>query len=310
MDWKFELVAGPFRGATDGPVWDGEGLLFCAVGESRILRYDPRTGAITEFRKYTSETRGLGFDAEGNLYGCPSASRRIVRFDRDGSTIVMEFRLDGEFHNYPDDLVADGRGRIWFSDPIDPITIGGSPKPLLDHASVLRLEPTTGGNWKIRRMTYDTTAPRGVRLSADERILYVAESGNPPDGKRELRAYPILEDAGLGPCSVLHTFGADEAVAGICLDSGGNILACGSSKEGASGPMIYVISPTGRVLETHPVLADRPTSCTFGDAGLRSLYVTTGDGRLFRVPNTGRQGFALYPGRRDAQNNPVQRGNS
>jgi hypothetical protein len=25
-EWKFELVAGPFKGATEGPVWDGKAL--------------------------------------------------------------------------------------------------------------------------------------------------------------------------------------------------------------------------------------------------------------------------------------------
>jgi len=53
-DWKFELIAGPFNGATEGPVWDGKTVLFSVPVESRILSYEPPSGNVTEFRKYTN----------------------------------------------------------------------------------------------------------------------------------------------------------------------------------------------------------------------------------------------------------------
>ena len=59
--------------------------------------------------------------------------------------------------------------------------------------------------------------------------------------------------------------------------------------------MIYVFSPEGRVLETHPVPDAVPTNCAFGDTDLATLYVTTSEGHLYRVRNTGRQGWLLYP---------------
>jgi hypothetical protein len=43
------------------------------------------------------------------------------------------------------------------------------------------------------------------------------------------------------------------------------------------------------------VPGDRPMACTFGDSGLRSLYVTTGEGHLYRAQNIGRRGGQLYP---------------
>lgn len=293
MDWSFELVAGPYDELVDGPVWDGAGLLFCLVEASRILRYEPWSGAITEFRRFAARTRALGFDTEGNLYGCQSGARRIVRYNRDGSTTPMEARLDGGFHNYPDDLAVDRHGRIWFSDPIDPIPIGGQAYPDLDHASVLRLELQEGGKGKLRRMTFDTTAPRGVCISSDEQTLYVAESSAQPDGKRELRAYPILADGTLGPYAVVHRFGAGPGADGLCLDRKGNLLACAGGQASGADAVISVIAPDGKVLETHPVPGGRATNCAFGDPGLTSLYVTTADGHLYRVVDTGLQGFAL-----------------
>ena len=44
MDWDFELVAGPYGGTTEGPVWDGEALLFTHIPADCILRYDPKSG--------------------------------------------------------------------------------------------------------------------------------------------------------------------------------------------------------------------------------------------------------------------------
>jgi gluconolactonase len=77
----------------------------------------------------------------------------------------------------------------------------------------------------------------------------------------------------------------------MCLDSEGNIVACAGWKKGGLGPMIYVISASGTVLEAHPAPADMPMRCAFGDAGLTSLYLTAGDGGLYRAKAIGRRGL-------------------
>src|SRR5437879_13061243 len=115
-------------------------------------------------------------------------------------------------------------------------------------------------------MTFDTTAPRGVCISQDGQTLYVAESPQ-SDGKRELRAYPILGDGSLGPCAVIHDFGAGPGPGGLCLDSKGNLIACAGEPAGGAEATISVIAPTGSVLETHRLPAARATNCTFGDPG-------------------------------------------
>lgn len=290
MDWSFDLVAGPFEGLVDGPVWDGDGLLFCLVEASRLLRYEPGSGTVTEFRQYTARTRALGFDAQSNLYGCQSASRRMVRFNRDGSANPMEALLDGRFHNYPDDLAIDGQGRIWFSDPIDAVPIGGQAYADLDHASVLRLELQSGGRGKLQRMTFDTTAPRGVCISRDGQTLYVAESGTESGGRRELRAYPMLADGSLGAYVVVHDFGAGPGADGLCLDNDDNLIACAGEPATGADAVISVIARTGTVLETHPLPGTRATNCAFGGPGLTTLYITTVDGNVYRVANSGLRG--------------------
>jgi gluconolactonase len=295
-DWTFELIAGPYGGTTEGPAWDGQALLFTHIPGNRIMRYDPQTGTCAEFRTGTQSTNGLMFDAQGRLYGCQSGNHCIVRFNPDGTMTPLPNRLQGRRHNRPNDLAIDSQGRIWFTDPFG----RGRPQEEreLDHASVLRLDPQPDGTWNLKRMTVDTTSPNGILLSQDERTLYVAQSDY--DGVRELRAYPLQQDETLGAYSVLHTFGKDargvqRGVDGMCLDTNGHIVACAGWEEAGPGPMIYVFAPSGRVLETHPVPVDRPTNCTFGNADRGTLYVTTGGGHLFRVQDTGRRGWLLYP---------------
>jgi len=291
---KFEKVAGPFQGPTGGLAWDGSGMLFSAVGEGRILRYDPKSGKTTEIRKYSNRTNGIEFAPDGALYGCQESSRRVIRFAEDGSTATTAFLLDCSYHNQPNNLAIDSKGRIWFSDPHSELRASGPQIfPPLAHASVLRLELDAFRKlWSIRRMTFDTSAPRAVALSPDEAVLYVAETDNAPMGARELRAYPILADDTLGTYTVLHVFGRDHrgehrGIEGMCVDSEGNIVACSGWRKCGPGPVVCVYSPSGAVLESHRLPSDRPMSCAFGDA---DLYATTEGGELLRARDCGRRG--------------------
>jgi len=101
MSWKFELLAKPYGGVTEGPVWDGEAIYFTHIPTGRIMRHDPRSDAITEWRTGTNRTNGLAFDLEGRLYGCCSGGRAIVRFDPEGQTATIADRLEGKRFNTP-----------------------------------------------------------------------------------------------------------------------------------------------------------------------------------------------------------------
>ena len=171
MSWKFELVAGPFGGTTEGPVWDGEAVLFSHIPGSRIMRYDPKNGETTEYLTGNNHINGLCFDAQGNLYGCQQGGRRIVRLEKDKQTLTsLPHRLDGKRHNNPNDLAVDKQGRIWFTDPFN----GSAGDQELDHMSVLRLDPAANGQWDLKRATYDVSRPNGVLISRDQKTLYVA----------------------------------------------------------------------------------------------------------------------------------------
>lgn len=299
MAWTFQLLVKPYGGVTEGPVWDGEYLYFTHIPSSRIMRYDPRSGALVEWRNETNRTNGLAHDLQGWLFGCCSGGRAIVRFDPDGRNVTIADRVDGKKLNTPNDLAIDRKGRIWFTNPWNEGNIDPTEREELDNRSVVRADPQADGSYTTTRVTFDTTMPNGILVSPDQTTLYVAESGYAAGRPRELRAYPIRDDGSLGAYRVLHTFGEDargvhRGIDGMCFDADGNIVATAGWEQGGPGPMLYVFSPTGRVLETHPAPALRPTNCCFGGPDMQTLFVTSTQGHFFRV-ETDRVGWAMYP---------------
>jgi gluconolactonase len=298
MAWNFERVAGPFEGPAGGIVWDGEAIVFAAVMESRLLRYDPASGAAEEIRRFTNRINGLALTPDGSLYGCQEGSRRIIEMNPDGSAQPLGATLDGQRINFPSDLTVDRKGRIWFTDPYHQLPSHGPQIfPNLPHASVLRLDRhRVTHDWIVERLTFDTAAPRCLVLSADERTLYVGEGDAASEQARQLRAYPVDETGRLGSPLVLHQFGSDHrgpqrGAEGLCLDTEGNIIVCAGSNQTGPGSLIYIVSPTGRILETQAFPDDCPMRCAFGGKGLDELYVTSATGHLWRIRQTGRIGL-------------------
>lgn len=291
--WQWEQITGPAT-ITEGPAWDGSGLFYTSIEENEIRRFDPESGAISTVYRDTGGTNGLAFGPDGALFGCAGKGREIHRYDANGKRTTIASRFEGKRLNSPNDLVVDSAGRVWFTDP----RYGDDHADReLDHDSVYRLTPPEDGEgeWGIERLTFDTTRPNGLLLSGDEMTLYVAQSDYEMSSVRQLRAYPILSDGSLGPFAVLHDFGEARGIDGMRWDAEGNIVAtCGWELSGP-GPRIAVLTTDGTLLEEHPVPAGRPSNCAFGGPALDVLYVTTLDGRLYRVPNTGRKGRLRVP---------------
>ena len=220
MIWKFELVSGPFKGRTGGLAWDGKSMLVSAVQEERIYRFDPASGKVSDFRKYTGRTNGIAVGPNGSVFGAQEGGRRVIEFKADGSTAPTNDLLDGQHHNQPTDIAVDRTGRVWFADAFNTTPPYGPPVyPFPDHASILRLE-RDGGKWTLERVTSDTQGARALALSPDEKTLYVAEGDPDRPGKRELRAYPVRDEGTVGTPRVLHEFASGErGIEGLCVAS-------------------------------------------------------------------------------------------
>src|SRR5262249_37823606 len=108
----------------EGPACDGAGnLFFSDIFGNRIYRMTPE-GTVAVFRADSGRTNGNTFDARGRLISCegaeqgPGGRRRILRTDVEtGKVEVLTERFDGKRYNSPNDVIADERGRVWFTDP-------------------------------------------------------------------------------------------------------------------------------------------------------------------------------------------------
>ncbi len=202
--------------------------------------------------------------------------------------VTIVDRLDGHRLNGPNDLAITPSGSIYFSDRVGDV----NPDVGIGFSTIISAEPQDDGSYAAVRRTFDTTMPNGLLFSSDYKILYVAQSDYRAGEMRELRAYPVNEDGSLGEYEVLHDFGPHRGIDGMTLSSEGNIVACTGWEVSGPGGMITVFDPKGRIIETHPTPAQRPTNCTF--AG-EDLYVSSIEGHLLVARNTGMTGHLLWP---------------
>ena len=292
--WDWELIA-KHGSLTEGPTWDGAGLLYNECYAARTYRWEPKSGESEVWRSDTGQANGMKFDRSGRLFACEGGANRVVEIDAsnpNSDPAVIADDLNGAKINMPNDLDIDGQGRIYFSDP----NYSDNPNNL-SHESVYVAEHIFGGNWTVKRVTFDTNRPNGVLLSADQSILYVAESPVLPNLRRQLRAYTVNSDGTLGDKTVLFDFGPGRGIDGMALTTDGQILATAGSSSAGPGSAIYVYESDGLVRSTHRTPADSPTNCTFGGTGLDILYVTFATGHVYEVKNTGMTGHLAYPRR-------------
>ena len=288
MSWKFENAAPVIGSITEGNVWNGETLLYSNIAMNRIMSLDVNSGLVEVVREDTEGTNGLNYDSEGRLFGCSGDGRAIVRFDPNGQTVTIADRVDGRRINSPNDLAITPSGSIYFSDRVGDV----SPDNGIDYSAIISAEPQDDGTYKSIRRTFDTSMPNGLLFSADYKTLYVAQSDYGASEDRHLRAYPVNDDGSLGEYELLHDFGPHRGIDGLTLSSEGNIVACTGWELSGPGGMITVFDPKGRIIETHPTPAQRPTNCTFVG---EDLYVSSIEGHCLVARNTGMTGHLLWP---------------
>ena len=286
----------------EGPACDGDGnLFFSDIFGNRIYRMTPE-GAVSVFRADSGRTNGNTFDARGRLISCegaeqgPGGRRRIVRTDvKTGKVEVLTERFEGKRYNSPNDVIADARGRVWFTDPFY-----GDDRSALEMGceAVYRIDPD---GTVTRVLTQpEVERPNGLALTPDGKTLYVVDSHGRPGGNRKVWAFDVADDGTPGRRRLVFDFGRGRGGDGLRLDERGNLwVAAGIMFPRHSGettdvpPGVYVLTPEGRLLGRIPIPEDLCTNLAFGGPGRRTLYVTAGKS-IYKVP-LAVSGYALYP---------------
>lgn len=288
MPWTFEDAAPMIGSITEGNCWTGTHMLYSNVALNRIMRLDVKSGLVDVFAENTEGTNGLNFDSDGNLYGCAGTGRRVVKFDNEGNFETVVNSVDGLLLNSPNDLAITPTGAIYFSDRVG----DSNPEVGITYSAIISAEKDNDGNWVCTRRTFDTSQPNGLVFSSDYKTLYVAQSDFRASESRDLRAYPVNDDGSLGECKILHDFGPHRGIDGMTLASDGSIVACTGWEVSGPGGNVTHFDPDGMIIEQHPVVAQRPTNCTFADG---DLYVSSIEGHTLVSRDTGLTGYLLYP---------------
>ncbi|WP_417710998.1 SMP-30/gluconolactonase/LRE family protein [Roseibium aggregatum] len=183
---------------TEGPVWfaDQQLLLFSDIPANRMMRLT-LDGQVSTYRQPSDYANGNTRDRQGRLVSCQHGTRSVTRTELDGSLTVLADRYQGKRLNSPNDVIVQSTGAIWFTDPTYGIMSdyeGFLAEPEQTARNVYRIDPATG---EVEAMITDFTQPNGLAFSADERVLYVAESGSShdPDIPSVIRAFK-LDDTG------------------------------------------------------------------------------------------------------------------
>ncbi len=267
---------------TEGPAYGPDHYVYFSDIGNRIMRYDPASGQTAVYREPSGRANGLDFDPQGRLVAAEGANtggnRRITITEKDGTVRVLCDRWNGKRFNSPNDVTIDTRGRVYFTDP----RYVGDEKREIDTESVYRVDP----DGTVTQIITDVQKPNGIILSPDMKVLYLADSNT---GKRAyLLAYPLKEDGTVGAGKLLHDFGKDRGIDGMCVDGKSNIYgAAGAGKTGG----VYVFNPEGKQLAFIPV-PETPTNCVFGGKDRKTLYVTAGKS-LYRI-TLKLEGFAVF----------------
>ena len=263
---RVELVQEDFV-FTEGPVGTPDGgLYFSDVRANRIYRLEP-SGEIRVFLENTQAANGLALDESGRLLAAEGDGKRIVRINSAGEVKPAASETEqGEPFLSPNDLIADLRGGVYFTDP--------GPRPIVPggKAYVYYLPPNTS-----RAVLVDDAIarPNGITLSGDGKTLFVADTigdtvyaySVQPDGSvKDKRPFASLRDIPEDSES-----GAD----GMVVDHMDRLYVATVTTG------IQVFDKTGHYLGSIRV-PRRSTNVAFSGPGKSTLYITAFEG-LYRL---------------------------
>lgn len=268
---QVEKVAGGFE-FVEGPVWHPDGyLLFSDIPQYRIMKWDPQEG-VSIYREPSNAANGLAIDREGELIACEAEPPRISRTGPDGKTDTLADSYEGKHLNSPNDLTIAANGSIYFTDP--PYGDLERKRAQLAFNGVYRLGP----QHELNLLLPDFVRPNGIALSADGRTLYIDDST-----QMDIRAFDVLPDGSLTNGRLfaqLRPWAANllGVPDGMKVDARGNLFVAGPGG-------VWVFNPKGQRLGII-LTPEPPSNCAFGDADLKTLYITAGTS-LYRIRLSG-----------------------
>jgi gluconolactonase len=255
-DAKLDVVAKGF-GFTEGPVWDPAGFLYVSDEEQNKIYKVSLDGTKSELIPL-GDPDGNTYDAQHRLIDCASVLRAIIQISAHGKYTVLADRFEGKKFNSPNDVVLGPDGALYFTDPTLDLVAG--EKRELEFQGVFRLN----ASGKVTLLTKELSQPNGLAFSLDGKKFYVDDSK-----QRNIRVYDFQPDGTLANGRIFgeEPGGKGQGVPdGIRVDREGNLYVTGPGG-------IWVWNAQGQHLGTI-LLPEQPANLAWGDADLRTLYIT------------------------------------
>jgi gluconolactonase len=281
---------------AEGPAWNGVGryLLWSDIPNNVQMRWLEEDGHVSVFRQPAGNSNGNTFDYQGRQISCEHGTRRVVRYEHDGSATVLAESFDGKSLNAPNDAVVHPNGDIWFTDP----GYGGlmdyegkradtdSVQPHQKEA-VYRIDSKSG---KLTKVTDEIFKPNGLCFSPDYTKLYVADTGSShyPEAGKVIRVWDVVGEKSLTGgrdfTSMELVTPAGDKIAGLAdgirADVDGNVWAsAGWVGDGYDG--VHIFAPDG-VRIGQILLPEICSNVCFGGSKRNRLFMT-GSSSLYAV---------------------------
>jgi gluconolactonase len=163
---------------AEGPAWSGPGqyLMWSDIPNNAQMRYLPEDNHVSVLRKPSNYGNGNTFDPQGRQVTCEHETRRVVRYEPNGTVTILAEKFGGKPFNAPNDIVVHPDGGVWFSDPGYGALVEyeGKKAPLELKEAVYRIDPATA---KIEMVTDVLYKPNGLCFSPDYKKLYICDTG-------------------------------------------------------------------------------------------------------------------------------------
>ena len=152
-------------GPAEGPLWisDGRYLLFNDIQTARRMKYTPGASGASVAMEKTNEANGITRDLQGRIISAEHLTRRVTRYEPDGSITVVANSFQGKRLLRPNDVIVKSDGTIYFTDP------GGTAAPEQWDVTLSGVYRVSGDLGSMSLVVDDMVRPNGLALSPDER---------------------------------------------------------------------------------------------------------------------------------------------
>ena len=267
---------------AEGPAWSSVGrfLVWSDIPNNRQMRWSEDDGHVSVFRMPSNNSNGNTFDYQGRQLSCEHLTRRVVRYELDGSVTILASTFNGKRLNSPNDVVPHPDGSYWFTDPpygaqlyegtVDaaggPANKAGRLNPRLGQppeigfykrelpTSVYRLDK---GGTLTQVVGEDLVPdPNGLCFSPDFKKLYVISTGQGPGdtiagGKGDMYVFDVGADNKLSNGKLFSNFMVDGVKCGpdgVRADVDGNLWCSSNAGRNVGYSGVTVWSPQGQLI--------------------------------------------------------------